>query len=540
MNHFNISYSGHIPKKYYKSLSEVSAGITTIWTTRDLVPRLYTGAISDPRISRMKGDFLEYLQSGLVPSNGERFQNLTPHHTGYAGIDGLLVQYENGDISRLLVVESKYGSSQLNPNTLDGRQMSETWITSRLEKTARMYTYNAEALENSSLIDVKSERPDEVIQIPGDTRGTEKLLLRYGNSFSSNSGLTKEEIIQRLREVSSRLMSAATGDFPYESVLLKMKPADNTFIFSVYVLDNDGYQIGPPIWESLYSGLSFEQKISIDQGLEQELRNYFPERHINKLKDAILQKPDLLNLIQETPRIDLWAPGLDAIIGGTSTGALSGLISYLMSIKSGGYRPDLNRELTRKVVAVGVSSSMGIMFGYGVAADLKVSYFGEKLSSTIGEFIPDTNYTEELVGSISGAAVAGLSFNLIRYFMGQSDIIALRRGLIRTGTKIAFSGAATSGTMAAVMTFATATTGTQISALSGAAAHNATMAFLGGGSVASGGGGMAVGNMVLSGIGVLVGVAATIGLTLVLRHMDEAEKKRYLASMIEIVERQIR
>ncbi len=69
--------------------------------------------------------------------------------------------------------------------------------------------------------------------------------------------------------------------------------------------------------------------------------------------------------------------------------------------------------------------------------------------------------------------------------------------------------AAAGATTSAVMAFGTASTGTAIPTLSGAAATNAAMAALGGGSVASGGGGMALGSMVLSGAtlgaGLLVG-----------------------------------
>lgn len=56
------------------------------------------------------------------------------------------------------------------------------------------------------------------------------------------------------------------------------------------------------------------------------------------------------------------------------------------------------------------------------------------------------------------------------------------------------------GAYGAAMTFATASTGTAISALSGAAATNATLAFFGGGSLASGGLGMVGGMYVLGGL----------------------------------------
>jgi hypothetical protein len=50
---------------------------------------------------------------------------------GRQGIDGV---YENSNPPpQYIIVESKYGSSDLNPNTKDGPQMSDPWIENRLE-----------------------------------------------------------------------------------------------------------------------------------------------------------------------------------------------------------------------------------------------------------------------------------------------------------------------------------------------------------------------------------------------------------------------
>jgi hypothetical protein len=69
--------------------------------------------------------------------------------------------------------------------------------------------------------------------------------------------------------------------------------------------------------------------------------------------------------------------------------------------------------------------------------------------------------------------------------------------------------AAAGGTTAAIMALGTASTGTAISTLSGVAAANATLAALGGGSLAAGGGGIALGSAVLGGatlgVGLLIG-----------------------------------
>ncbi len=89
------------------------------------------------------------------------------------------------------------------------------------------------------------------------------------------------------------------------------------------------------------------------------------------------------------------------------------------------------------------------------------------------------------------------------------------------------------GAYGATMTFATASTGTAIASLSGAAATNATLAFLGGGSLAAGGLGVAGGTMVLGGLvaapalcvlGITMNASANKNLNNALSNSAEAEK----------------
>jgi hypothetical protein len=74
---------------------------------------------------------------------------------------------------------------------------------------------------------------------------------------------------------------------------------------------------------------------------------------------------------------------------------------------------------------------------------------------------------------------------------------------------VGVASAASQGTLGLIGLFGTASTGTAISGLSGVASWNATLAWLGGGSLAAGGGGMALGTVVLGGI--TVGPALMIG-----------------------------
>lgn len=91
------------------------------------------------------------------------------------------------------------------------------------------------------------------------------------------------------------------------------------------------------------------------------------------------------------------------------------------------------------------------------------------------------------------------------------------------------AAASTSGTTAAVMALGTASTGTKIAELSGAAATKAALAALGGGSIAAGGGGIALGTLVLNvaslGVGVLVeGIAMAFVGSVAKKQADKAKE----------------
>jgi len=90
-----------------------------------------------------------------------------------------------------------------------------------------------------------------------------------------------------------------------------------------------------------------------------------------------------------------------------------------------------------------------------------------------------------------------------------------------------------------VSAFASASTGTAISGLSGAAATNATLAWLGGGSIAAGGGGMAAGSAVLT----LVAAAPAVfigGLTVAVIGSKQKTSARQYAAEVEVAIENVR
>lgn len=109
-----------------------------------------------------------------------------------------------------------------------------------------------------------------------------------------------------------------------------------------------------------------------------------------------------------------------------------------------------------------------------------------------------------------------------------------------SGTALGTAGgfAAAGATTSAVMALGAASTGTAISTLTGVAATNATLAALGGGSLAVGGGGMALGSIVLGGatlgVGLLIG-----GIIFSITGNVQSEKADEAYKQAEKIEREV-
>lgn len=185
-----------------------------------------------------------------------------------------------------------------------------------------------------------------------------------------------------------------------------------------------------------------------------------------------------------------------------------------------------------------------------------VSAAGEKLFSQRQEAVQMIIDVEELVNSISrhpktfDTDIQEINIqkeqfkNTIEYGMEQRT--ALELSVKSAGAGVAAGAAVASMAPTAAMwvatTFGTASTGTAISALSGAAATNAALAWLGGGALAAGGGGMVAGQALLALAGPIGwGVAGTsfaVSVWFVWRkkHKIQESKRDEIARMKNCVE----
>lgn len=114
-----------------------------------------------------------------------------------------------------------------------------------------------------------------------------------------------------------------------------------------------------------------------------------------------------------------------------------------------------------------------------------------------------------VTGGFTGGAVASIALAGILFWTGEIDG---QQALVAGGIGVASTvvvAAAEVAAFGAISAFAAASTGTAISSLSGAAASSASLAWLGGGSVATGGLGVAGGAMALTAGGAVILVAAS-------------------------------
>lgn len=130
-------------------------------------------------------------------------------------------------------------------------------------------------------------------------------------------------------------------------------------------------------------------------------------------------------------------------------------------------------------------------------------------AETMGRFADWLEEHEHLVEKLDRQVVAGVRVAVPSVPKMRFDVEQAKTGVVGGFGALGAAATAQGAALWGVSTFAAASTGTAISTLTGAAATNATLAWLGGGSLAAGGGGMAAGAVVLNLI--MIAPAAFIG-----------------------------
>jgi hypothetical protein len=139
-------------------------------------------------------------------------------------------------------------------------------------------------------------------------------------------------------------------------------------------------------------------------------------------------------------------------------------------------------------------------------ADTRVAAYGRFQlrveRDTLGDWARWLAENERKVRGLEGAVVEGVRVEPIDLPALQAQAFEAERFLGGSVGAVLTGIAARQAALTGVRAVATASTGTAISGLSGAAANSAALAWLGGGPLAAGGSGMAAGASVLTGVGI--------------------------------------
>ncbi len=127
--------------------------------------------------------------------------------------------------------------------------------------------------------------------------------------------------------------------------------------------------------------------------------------------------------------------------------------------------------------------------------------------STIKRFVDFLERTGRKASESEKRLLEGMDFSVQQIKEYKAAAIGAEQFFMAGAKAVGASAAGYGGAIGVATSIGAASTGTAISSLSGAAATNAMLAWFGGGAIAAGGGGMAVGAAVLGGITVLPALA---------------------------------
>ena len=519
--------------KFGPPLSSASIGLVTAtrviaaradlsFARRALLIKHASGSFGEAMAQRM------FLKTNFASGANGGWISLAPR-SGRQGFDHLFLRIERGKF-KWMVGESKFGTSQLGKtdgNTV--RQMSWTWIRKRAQKLGDAYL-SIKSLDSSTI----SQR-----KIPFIKTGIRSLdvPLKDGTKvtfWKDSKGWHFDGPSDRINEAQE--MAARMGaDLKSTTCnirerLFRIEPIPGTKDVKITIEEltsTSGSRTieGRKKIKELILKDILGKKI-VDKDLRDELakrfRHEFPglsDGEIREMVDEFCDKYKNGTLVQSAmPLVGEMA--LKSLASGAIAGAVDVGIQLLVSRKI-----DLAQSglvAVGAAVGTGVGQSMSIVFIKTKSGAQTVRVISRAFGLRSSSFI--RNAFAGNIGAVAAQAV--MAYGAV--WLGRSDWKSANRTMV-AGVAGTLGGTGVgAGVLGAVMTFGTASTGTAISTLSGAAATNAAYAVLGGGTIASGGGGVALGAAVLGGVVVISAFVITGVVTMAFRWYDRSQDDGYL------------
>ena len=470
--------------------------------------------------------------------------NVSPR-LGPQGLDHVSVQLnESGKPHRLMVDETKFGSSGLSRTVSGDLQMGDKYISKRLLGLSKAYDkihIQAQSAIQSVIIPTRTGAKT-VIPVPLNDSLQVSFWRAHGTGpwlFDGPPELLPKATAQ-LKSISDLLRDGADGRIDFRKRIVQVKPIEG-MRFEVTIRNAaDVEKVGGRI-EHLPVSLRIVRSLNepewnevVRRGIARELLRANPALPVSK-SDFLAQRliaeakstEDLLSKVSFEKALSDVRFSRFTIFDASKSGAAAILIAVPLELV---FQAFSNNPLDWSHLGgigalAGGSGAAGNAVGNATTALVRRE-LGHSASTAAAEILGlrSASRFANVAGGAVGGGAAGVLFAYGGYWLGYYDLQTANRTAI-VGVAGAGAGAAASAaTFALIGTYATASTGTAISTLGGGAVFNSSMAWLGGGSLATGGSGMAGGWVVLTGGGaiVIIGVTAAVlyGFHLADTHQD--------------------
>lgn len=475
-----------------------------------------------------------------------------PPRSGPQGLDGLYVRANSqGQLRPPLVVESKYGSSSLG-QTAAGRQMSEGWIRPRMAGPAQ--TYRTLGWSRDATVVRHSYVPEDVEAAPVPLSNSERAFVWKGESgkyhVHAPEGRSVGEVRVQIRQTADMLSGTASGKVDYRARLFRYRVTDGEHEIILESLSSDGTVAVGPGGEEVQQVIrgSAEElpdpfrkalRLAFERALAGE--GNLPRFAARRLAKHAVENPEFASRMGLTPRGGGYVSIIGGVISGAKVGIAGGLTAGAVAAIQEAFRDgefDFGRVGT--TATIGAASAT---LAYASGAAIHHGLVSTEVGGQIAGMMPTSQLAgqsiERLLGTVGGAMVGSTAFVAGMYLSGNYTPRESRRLMGRSLARVLAAKGATATAMGGAAALGTASTGTAITTLSGAAAQNATLAWWGGGSLASGGLGMAGGAVALNGIGLAAGVVAFAGAGYYFKQKDEAEQKTTIEARLDLLKERV-
>jgi len=473
----------------------------------------------------LKGEIGEAIRDQTVGRYRHRsgpWINVSPR-LGPQGLDHVSIQLdESGTPRRLMVDETKFGSSKLGVTKSGDVQMGEKWIGDRLNGLAGRYTKIA-ALAQDGISSAKMPEglsAKQFLRVPiGDSESV--LFWRTGGSWNYDGPADLlPKATQQLQNMASLFRAGADGRIDFPKRIFQVKIDEN--ILKVNILDATAVDST----RGNLHALPVKQKLDIPLNRTVWASDTFVTKTTEMLRSQIpyLNADEARRLAQG---IRLTAKTAEDALARSSfknftsvEAAKAGAAGVLIAVPIetafqliNGGQVDWQR-VTGVGVLAGGSDAIGNTLGNATTFALLRTESGYSASSAVAELVGlrSASHFANGAGGLVGGGAAAILFAYGGYLFGYYDLQTANRSAVAGVAGVGAGATASAITLGLISTYATAGTGVAISSLSGASATSASLAWIGGGSVASGGFGVAGGTIFLTtGVGVvIVGVTAAV------------------------------